>query len=630
MKTLLLFISFFIIAADAATVRLYFTDPLTNEKDTNAFYITPVGTNVLSNGGVVGRGVTTRYVPASDGYRTNTLAVGHYSVTNRSLGSGVVIRVPESSSLYDYTNLLISGYNIFVTVTNGSIGGTSGALTNNDTRSIGFSDDLTVQGTISAPLNPIIGYSFIGDGTGLTNLTSAIAADTVVSNGIVTGLAAGSYAVAESALTGNAQSLTNSLRSIFGTNTVLVRTNVANISTWDNRRTIVCSNSVNSLAWLVVTNVEIASIVLTNAAVGFANTKVISGSRTNGVDGAPGSITFRDVSVFSAAEAVVLKGSASSRVNITASDSDFHGGNMAFSTWYSDGTFNDCKFFCDQLPPAQEAVGPVSLSFESNDYSTNVFNSCLFQYGGSSTESVGFLPFAGSKSFLNGCNFISTTNASTFQSAIFIGEHFIEATFRNCVFNLYGGKLLIQYDAPAADGYVLFDNCIISPATNGVIVETYSATEYVPIYVRGGNLTPQNFDRPDKVIWLSDVKPYAQLVGQTSLTTTPNQVITNYSSAETLGAMAASASAGTITNTTAGLYKVSFVGLVNFSSAGDIYFRTNTVATHLKLIAPDATSTAFFYSMSGVLNLPANCRVDFFDTETANVYTSRILTVEKL
>jgi hypothetical protein len=200
MKTLLLFISFFIIAADAATVRLYFTDPLTNEKDTNAFYITPVGTNVLSNGGVVGRGVTTRYVPASDGYRTNTLAVGHYSITNRSLGSGVVIRVPESSSLYDYTNLLISGYNIFVTVTNGSGGGTSGALTNNDTRSIGFSDDLTVQGTISAPLNPIIGYSFIGDGTGLTNLTAAIAADTVVSNGIVTGLAAGSYAVDGGAL----------------------------------------------------------------------------------------------------------------------------------------------------------------------------------------------------------------------------------------------------------------------------------------------------------------------------------------------------------------------------------------------------------------------------------------------
>jgi hypothetical protein len=128
MKTLLLLLSLFVTTAHSATVRLYFTDPFTNTKDTNAFYITPIGTNVLSNGGVVGRGVTTRYVPASDGYRTNTLAVGHYSITNRSLGSGVVIRVPESGSLYDYTNLLISGYNIFVTVTNGS-GGTT--YTNN-------------------------------------------------------------------------------------------------------------------------------------------------------------------------------------------------------------------------------------------------------------------------------------------------------------------------------------------------------------------------------------------------------------------------------------------------------------------------------------------------------------------
>ena len=124
MKTLLLFLSLIVTTSQAASVRLYFTDPLTNDKDTNAFYITPIGTNVLSSGGVVGRGVTTRYVPASNGYRTNTLAVGHYSITNRSLGSGVVIRVPDSSSLYDYTNILISGYNIFVTITNGDSGTT--------------------------------------------------------------------------------------------------------------------------------------------------------------------------------------------------------------------------------------------------------------------------------------------------------------------------------------------------------------------------------------------------------------------------------------------------------------------------------------------------------------------------
>jgi hypothetical protein len=130
MKTILLLLALFVTTAQAATVRLYFTDPLTNDKDTNAFYITPIGTNVLSNGGVIGRGVTTRYVPASDGYRTNTLAVGHYSITNRSLGSGVVIRVPETSSLYDYTNLLISGYNTFVTINNYTNSNSGAAVSN--------------------------------------------------------------------------------------------------------------------------------------------------------------------------------------------------------------------------------------------------------------------------------------------------------------------------------------------------------------------------------------------------------------------------------------------------------------------------------------------------------------------
>ena len=236
MKTLLLFLSLIVATSQAATVRLYFTDPLTNDKDTNAFYITPIGTNVLSSGGVVGRGVTTRYVPASNGYRTNTLAVGHYSITNRSLGSGVVIRVPDSSSLYDYTNILISGYNIFVTITNGD-SGTSGALTNNDTRAVTFDTSLTIgAGSAANSIHPsaglltfsnsilangsyikgrsIIGTNFVGNGASLTNLhgSNSITAGTIDTNkmdatayaafvggGDVTqsGLAAGSYISSE-------------------------------------------------------------------------------------------------------------------------------------------------------------------------------------------------------------------------------------------------------------------------------------------------------------------------------------------------------------------------------------------------------------------------------------------------
>lgn len=177
MKTIysIILLCAFCVASQAASVRLYFVDPFTGDKDTNAFYITPVGTNVLSNGGVVTRGVTTKVTPASNGYATNTLAVGHYSVTNRALGSGVVIRVPDTSSFYDYTNLLVSGYNIFVTIENGSGSGTFqtniswtavtnltsfGALTNNETRNVVFGGTITGNGSglTNVPASSIVKY----------------------------------------------------------------------------------------------------------------------------------------------------------------------------------------------------------------------------------------------------------------------------------------------------------------------------------------------------------------------------------------------------------------------------------------------------------------------------------------
>jgi hypothetical protein len=132
----------------------------------------------------------------------------------------VVIRVPESSSLYDYTNLLVSGYNIFVTISNGTSSGTSGALTNNETRAVTLTSDLIVGGAIIATNDTVSANSFIGDGGNLTGLSgTSISSGTVAdariastitrddelassTNVIVQGLAAGSYAVAETALTG--------------------------------------------------------------------------------------------------------------------------------------------------------------------------------------------------------------------------------------------------------------------------------------------------------------------------------------------------------------------------------------------------------------------------------------------
>lgn len=334
MKTLILLISLIVTASQAATVRLYFTDPLTNEKDTNAFYITPIGTNVLSSGGVVSRGVSTRYVPAANGYRTNTLAIGHYSITNRSLGSGVVIRVPESSSLYDYTNILVSGYNIFVTITNGE-GGTVqtnisyaaitnltsfGALTNNDTRAVAFDTSLTIgagsaQNTIfpSALLltfsnsilasgsyiqgRSIIGTNFVGNGSSLTNIhgSNSISAGTISTNrmdatayasfiGDVTqaGLAAGGYATGGKVRLIHNGVSTNSFITITGAKSAAVAGDLIWVEAGNYYENNLLKSNVNyhfmsgvSIAWTNATDTEFG--IFDDRATG-TTTNIISGS----------------------------------------------------------------------------------------------------------------------------------------------------------------------------------------------------------------------------------------------------------------------------------------------------------------------------------------------------------------
>jgi hypothetical protein len=108
--------------------------------------------------------------------------------------------------------------NFHTLLTTGGVGGTSGALTNSESRNVHFAGTLELgtnsnsniltpnSGSLSLSQSLIvsgayvtgggfIGTNFTGNGAGLTNITSAIAADTIVSNGVVAGLAAGSYGV---------------------------------------------------------------------------------------------------------------------------------------------------------------------------------------------------------------------------------------------------------------------------------------------------------------------------------------------------------------------------------------------------------------------------------------------------
>jgi hypothetical protein len=251
----ILLATLFCLCSNAASVRLYFIDPFTNERDTNAFYITPIGTNVLSNGGVVTKGVTTKVIPASNGVATNTLAVGHYSVTNRALGSGVVIRVPSSSSLYDYTNILVSGYNTFVTIDNTI----SGAITNHDTRSVYFDTSISVPTIrpygddieIGHPQNHLniqntanqfvfTGGNLIGNGSGLTNVP--------VSSAAITNNDTRSLTFSSASISGDFQSLGN----MYGNATFLTNVNLASMKT--QAVTFRSETTANKYDWMTYSN----------------------------------------------------------------------------------------------------------------------------------------------------------------------------------------------------------------------------------------------------------------------------------------------------------------------------------------------------------------------------------------
>lgn len=116
-SVLLGFLSLWFLAAPlpAANVRLYFQSN-TNAAvlDTNVIIATPISPNVLANGGVIAQGLPFRITPTSSGVVTQSFNLGWFAISNRVLGRGVVINVYDSSStLYDLTNVIQSGFNTY-------------------------------------------------------------------------------------------------------------------------------------------------------------------------------------------------------------------------------------------------------------------------------------------------------------------------------------------------------------------------------------------------------------------------------------------------------------------------------------------------------------------------------------
>jgi hypothetical protein len=148
------------LVADAANVRLYFqSNTNASVLDTNYLIATPISSNIRADGGVVARGVPVRINQTASGIVTQSFNTGWFSISNRALARGIVINVFDSSStLYDLTNVLESGFNTYVK----TVYGTNPPPTYDElTNAFGY-----------VPLNPASG----------TNAWTA--ADTVVSNAL--------------------------------------------------------------------------------------------------------------------------------------------------------------------------------------------------------------------------------------------------------------------------------------------------------------------------------------------------------------------------------------------------------------------------------------------------------------
>lgn len=447
--------------------------------------------------------------------------------------------------------------------------------------------------------------NFNGNGTALTNSTAWFIRDDYRTNGSIIGL------IGASGFTG--------------------QTNLNRYTFQDSLVSATLNNAQNLRTALVFSNSAIWNLVISNVAVGFSANPVI-GSSSNSIDvGFARNLLAANFLIQSASAAAYFHGGPEQRWKGTFANGVFNGGNLAFSGWYGDVTTYGVTFACSNLLAGQASVVDFSIAFESNDFLISEHNNSTVVYGGSTAESVGHLVFLGSQTTWNDSRFVSLNNA-TIQAAIYQSENRTYAAYNHCRFSLNGGALLlIDAGNPEVNTCtIVFNDCYLDPYTNGVVAMTTLGGLSPKITVIDGNLGPQHFQDPTKVTFISTSKPkpFAQLVGQTSLTIAAGgQAVTNYTTAQAVGGFAANAAAGTITNLTYGVFDVEFFSTLTVVGAGDISIQTNRVNTHLVLQAPDAIGASTPFSIGGKLILPANTEIRLFDSSTGDTITSRILTV---
>lgn len=233
---------------NAATINFTLTNSI-GVSDTNAFRLYPVSTPIAANGSWMLTGVPIRITPNASGIATTNLLPGNYVVSNQFLvnqwggnlasSRGVLFAVPSGTGTYEFTSLVISGFNVFNYDGAAFVASYSNIvyslgfvpLNTNDARGIFTTNTYAFTGAGVASVVTNSGAVTVtitgGGGTGGTNTVSAgNALLTVVTNGV-------NYAVSAASQT-NSVAFTNDTRVLRFTNEANLfasDTNSANVFT---------------------------------------------------------------------------------------------------------------------------------------------------------------------------------------------------------------------------------------------------------------------------------------------------------------------------------------------------------------------------------------------------------------
>jgi len=297
---------------------------------------------------------------------------------------------------------------------------------------------------------------------------------------------------------GQRTALGTTLQSVLGTSTITSETSITNAVTQDGGQLITTAVSGNYKTALTPINSTLRDVVISNtvSAIGSVTVGVTVGANQYVTN-----IEMRDVKIYGTACAVELVPNSTGQDIGRFYNSEFYALNYVFHAYHLTSQFESCRFSATASSQYLLTNGQdYAYAFIANDNSTNTFNNCTFEYGGSTNESIGVIPYAFSFSEFNNCRFISRTKAAHSVAVLWSGgESFVTARFRDCFFELNGGQLF-EFDAYDGDHILhelTFQNCFVVPYTNGILVNN---TNWI-VNVIGGNLAPSNFSHPSNVVW---------------------------------------------------------------------------------------------------------------------------------